>query len=130
MNILTWILWGCLLAILVPALLLGFTIILNRVLLGKDPGTRTYDDIMEAQREKREALIEDEDRPSLLDVFGWLGLGRDPGISANPWLDETIVSDLPVDGDKITPQMLDSKSDLKDLIDGSEIFRKKKEMGA
>jgi hypothetical protein len=29
---------------------------------------RTYDDIMEAQREKREALIEDEDRPSMLKV--------------------------------------------------------------
>ena len=68
MNILTWILWGCLLAILVPALLLGFTIILNKILLGKDPGTRTYDDIMEAQREKREALIEDEDRPPMLKV--------------------------------------------------------------
>jgi hypothetical protein len=31
-------------------------------------GHRTYDDIMEAQREKREALIEDEDRPSMLRV--------------------------------------------------------------
>jgi hypothetical protein len=29
---------------------------------------RTYDDVMEAQREKREALIEDEDRPSMLRV--------------------------------------------------------------
>ena len=53
MNILIWILWGCLLAILVPAFLLGFTIILNKILLGKDPGTRTYDDMVEAQREKR-----------------------------------------------------------------------------
>jgi hypothetical protein len=102
MNILTWILWGILLAILVPALLLGFTIILNKILLGKDPGTRTYDDIMEAQREKREALIEDKDRPSM----------------------------LPTDGNKIIPQMLDSKADLQALIDSSEIFRKKKEMDA
>lgn len=102
MNIVTWILWGCILAILVPAFLLGFTLMLNKILLGKDPGTRTYDDIMEAQREKREALIEDEDRPSM----------------------------LPTDGNKITPQMLDSKADLQDLIDSSEIFRKKKEMGA
>jgi hypothetical protein len=31
-------------------------------------GRRTYDDVMEAQREKREALIEDEDRPSMLRV--------------------------------------------------------------
>ena len=31
-------------------------------------GSRTYDDVMEAQREKREALIEDEDRPSMLRV--------------------------------------------------------------
>jgi hypothetical protein len=56
---------------------------------------RTYDDIMEAQREKREALIEDEDRPSM----------------------------LPTDGDKITPGMLDSKADLQALIDGAEMFR-------
>jgi hypothetical protein len=54
-----------------------------------------YDDIMEAQREKREALIEDEDRPSM----------------------------LPTDGDKITPGMLDSKADLQALIDGAEMFR-------
>ena len=33
-----------------------------------NPEHRTYDDIMEAQREKREALIEDEDRPSMLDM--------------------------------------------------------------
>ena len=56
---------------------------------------RTYDDIMEAQREKREALIEDEDRPSM----------------------------LPTDGGKITPGMLDSKADLQALIDGAEMFR-------
>jgi len=36
--------------------------------------SRTYDDIMDAQREQRadrarEALIEDPDRPSLLNVF-------------------------------------------------------------
>jgi hypothetical protein len=31
-------------------------------------GHRTYDDVMEAQREKREALIEDTDRPSMLRV--------------------------------------------------------------
>lgn len=36
MNIVTWILWGCLLAVLTPALVLGFAIILNKVLLGKD----------------------------------------------------------------------------------------------
>jgi hypothetical protein len=56
---------------------------------------RTYDDIMEVQREKREALIEDEDRPSM----------------------------LPIDGGKITPGMLDSKADLQALIDGAEMFR-------
>ena len=94
MNILTWILWGCLLVILTPALVLGFAIILNKILLGKDPGTRTYDDIMDAQREKREALIEDADRPSM----------------------------LPTDGNKITPQMLDSKADLQALIDSSKMF--------
>jgi hypothetical protein len=102
MNILTWILWGCLLAILAPIVGISWVYLFTRMVLGKDPGTLTYDDIMEAQREKREALIEDEDRPSM----------------------------LPTDGSKITPQMLDSKSDLKDLIDGSEIFRRKKETGA
>ena len=56
---------------------------------------RTYDDIMEAQREKREVLIEDEDRPSM----------------------------LPTDGGKITPRLLDSKADLQALIDGAEMFR-------
>ena len=30
---------------------------------------------------------------------------------------------LPTDGNKITPSMLDSKADLKALIDGAEIFR-------
>ena len=30
---------------------------------------------------------------------------------------------LPTDGAKITPSMLDSKSDLQDLMDGSEMFR-------
>ena len=30
---------------------------------------------------------------------------------------------LPTDGAKITPKMLDSKSDLQDLIDGAEMFR-------
>jgi len=30
---------------------------------------------------------------------------------------------LPTDGAKITPAMLDSKSDLQDLIDGCERFR-------
>ena len=69
--------------------------------------TRTYDAIMEAQWEQRadrarEALIEDEDRPSM----------------------------LPTDGNKITLQMIDSKADLQALMDSSEIFRKKKEMGA
>tara|TARA_B100000809_G_scaffold117330_1_gene115648 strand:+ start:807 stop:1154 length:348 start_codon:yes stop_codon:yes gene_type:complete len=37
---------------------------------------------------------------------------------------------LPTDGNKITPKMLDSKADLKDLIDGAEMFRLKKETGA
>jgi hypothetical protein len=32
-------------------------------------------------------------------------------------------TELPTDGNKITPGMLDSKSDLQDLIDGSEMFR-------
>ena len=50
----------------------------------------------------REALIEDEDRPSM----------------------------LPTDGNKITLQMIDSKADLQALMDSSEIFRKKKETGA
>lgn len=33
-------------------------------------------------------------------------------------------SSLPTDGAKITPSMLDSKSDLRDLIEDSERFRK------
>ena len=73
MNIVTWILWGCLLAVLTPALVLGFAIILNKVLLGKDPGETT--------------------KP------------------------------LPTDGAKIKMSQLESKSDLKDLIDDSERFR-------
>ena len=36
---------------------------------------------------------------------------------------ENIASALPTDGAKITPKMLDSKSDLQDLMDGSEMFR-------
>jgi hypothetical protein len=32
-------------------------------------------------------------------------------------------TELPTDGNKITPGMLDSKADLKDLIDGAEMFR-------
>lgn len=60
--------------------------------------TRTYDDIMDAQREKR--------------------LNADPDL-----VREALISDLPVDGDKIRLSMLDSKSDLQDLIDGCERFR-------
>ena len=33
------------------------------------------------------------------------------------------LKDLPTDGNKITPKMLDSKADLQDLIDGAEMFR-------
>ena len=36
---------------------------------------------------------------------------------------ENIAKALPTDGNKITPKMLDSKSDLQDLIDGAEMFR-------
>ncbi len=36
---------------------------------------------------------------------------------------ENIASALPTDGAKIKPSMLDSKSDLQDLMDGSEMFR-------
>ena len=36
---------------------------------------------------------------------------------------ENIANALPTDGAKITPKMLDSKSDLQDLMDGSEMFR-------
>ena len=36
---------------------------------------------------------------------------------------ENIAKALPTDGNKITPKMLDSKADLKALIDGAEIFR-------
>ena len=36
---------------------------------------------------------------------------------------ENIANALPTDGNKITPSMLDSKADLKDLIDGAEMFR-------
>ena len=36
---------------------------------------------------------------------------------------ENIAKALPTDGNKITPGMLDSKSDLQDLIAGSEMFR-------
>ncbi|MED5362252.1 MAG: hypothetical protein VX760_06870 [Actinomycetota bacterium] len=36
---------------------------------------------------------------------------------------DNIAGALPTDGNKITPKMLDSKSDLQDLIDGSEMFR-------
>ena len=39
-----------------------------------------------------------------------------------------IAKAIPTDGAKITPSMLDSKSDLKDLIDGSEMFRVVKEV--
>ena len=60
--------------------------------------TRTYDDIMDAQREKR--------------------LNADPDL-----VREALISDLPVDGNKIRLSMLDSKSDLQDLIDGCERFR-------
>ena len=60
--------------------------------------TRTYDDIMDAQREKR--------------------LNADPDL-----VREALISDLPVDGDKIRLHMLDSKSDLQDLIDDCERFR-------
>ena len=37
---------------------------------------------------------------------------------------------LPTDGAKITPRMLDSKSDLQDLMSSAEMFRKNKEQGA
>ena len=37
---------------------------------------------------------------------------------------------LPTDGAKITLKMLDSKSDLKDLMSSAEMFRKNKEQGA
>lgn len=60
--------------------------------------TRTYDDIMDAQREKR--------------------LNADPDL-----VREALISDLPVDGNKIRLSMLDSKSDLQDLIDDCERFR-------
>ena len=36
---------------------------------------------------------------------------------------ENIAKALPTDGNKITPKMLDSKSDLQDLIAGAEMFR-------
>ena len=36
---------------------------------------------------------------------------------------ENIAGALPTDGAKIRPSMLDSKSDLQDLMDGSEMFR-------
>jgi len=36
---------------------------------------------------------------------------------------DNIAGALPTDGAKITPKMLDSKSDLQDLIDGAEMFR-------
>ena len=36
---------------------------------------------------------------------------------------ENIAGALPTDGAKIKPSMLDSKSDLQDLMDGSEMFR-------
>ena len=36
---------------------------------------------------------------------------------------ENIASALPTDGAKIKPSMLDSKSDLQDLMDGAEMFR-------
>ena len=36
---------------------------------------------------------------------------------------ENIAKALPTDGNKITPKMLDSKADLKALIDGAEMFR-------
>tara|TARA_B100000470_G_scaffold209741_1_gene187398 strand:- start:2800 stop:3273 length:474 start_codon:yes stop_codon:yes gene_type:complete len=36
---------------------------------------------------------------------------------------ENIAKALPTDGNKITPGMLDSKADLKALIDGAEMFR-------
>ena len=36
---------------------------------------------------------------------------------------ENIAKALQTDGNKITPKMLDSKSDLQDLIDGAEMFR-------
>ena len=36
MSIVTWILWGCLLAILTPVFMLGVAIVLNKILLGKD----------------------------------------------------------------------------------------------
>lgn len=36
---------------------------------------------------------------------------------------DNIANALPVDGDKITPKMLDSKADLQALIDGAEMFR-------
>ena len=85
--------------------------------------TRTYDAIMEAQWEQRadrarEALIEDPDRPSLLGEFMDLAEQR-----RDADINETIVSDLPTDGDKIRLSMLDSKADLQDLIDGCERFR-------
>ena len=32
-------------------------------------------------------------------------------------------TELPTDGNKITPKMLDSKADLQALIDGAEMFR-------
>jgi len=36
---------------------------------------------------------------------------------------ENIATALPADGAKISPSMLDSKSDLQDLMNGSEMFR-------
>jgi hypothetical protein len=58
----------------------------------------------------REALIEDEDRPSLAGVF----------IDPTP---PPETKALPTDGDKITPRMLDSKADLQALINGAEMFK-------
>ena len=53
---------------------------------------------------------------------------REQGVTVNGEVEtqvamQNIAKALPTDGNKIKPSMLDSKSDLKDLIDGSEMFR-------
>ena len=77
MDIVKWIMIGCLIAILAPLFGISFVYLFARIVLGKEPE-----------------------------------------------------ESLPTDGNKITHGMLDSKADLQALIDGAEMFRKKKEMGA
>tara|TARA_B100001146_G_scaffold212540_1_gene212086 strand:- start:649 stop:1098 length:450 start_codon:yes stop_codon:yes gene_type:complete len=76
--------------------------------------------IADAEISLDEGILTIDLRPAICDaaIRGSAPVERETQVAM-----QNIANALPTDGNKITPSMLDSKSDLQDLIDGAEMFR-------